>query len=58
MKIANISFDITIPDNITEDNLEQFVKFELQITSQMDANIPLNEWSELNPQFLFIRKLG
>lgn len=57
MRSINISFDIIIPDDITDHDVNEFINFELQIISQINNDNPLKEWSNLNPRFLIIRNL-
>jgi len=55
---AEISFYITVPDNISPEDLVEFVKYKLQIHCQMSASIPLKNWDQLSPHLLQIRFIG
>jgi len=56
MKRATVSFDIEIPDAVSDKQLEDFLRFELQLRSDMMADNPIQEFSDLRPQFMTIFK--
>ena len=55
MKTATLTYDISIPDYVTDDDLSEFLNFSLQIKSEMSVENPINDMCELHPRFLIIQ---
>ena len=56
MKKINVSFDMTLPDEAENKDIEKWLSFHLDITAHLDIPLPLAnmELYDGKPQFLII----
>ncbi len=55
-----VRFDITVPEDIKKEEIEDWIKFELEMQARIeytDANLNL-EWDQLKPRCLFLSARG
>ena len=57
MRKARITFNVDIPDNVSEEEVKAWVNFNLEIYCSLDGKNPMSdhEWSDLNPSLLNIQ---
>ena len=58
MRKAEVSFNIIIPDEASPEQVQEFIKFGLQINGVMSRANPIQEFDNLKPYFLTIREFG
>ena len=56
----NVSFDISVPEDIDDKQIEEFLRFEIGLSNQISRDNPLEyaEISTFNPRFLIIKQFG
>lgn len=55
-----VRFDITVPENIEQEEIMEWIKFELEIQASIKTSKELLglSWDDLKPRFLIVRKIG
>lgn len=48
MKLVSVSFDVNIPDDISDDEIEEWLRFNLHDNGEMSADNPLVD-TEIEP---------